>query len=108
MDGVQWKGGTATLPESSIVLIGLLLTVGGLLFQDSIGVTPLLTAVGIGLLIAGTVYIAAKGSELTRLTLAFVSLVAVQLVASSGVVQWIGGVLIGIVVVAILYSRLSK
>lgn len=108
MNGLQRKWGTATLPESSIVLIGLVLTVGGLLFRGSNGIAPLLTAIGIGLLIAGTVYIAARGSELTRLTLAFVSLVAVQLVTFGDVVQWVGGALIGIIGTVISYSRLSK
>lgn len=97
-----------TLPESSIVLIGLLFTIFGLTFRDSVGITSLFTALGIGLLIAGTVYVAAKGSEWTRLTLVFVSLVAVQLIAFGGVVRWIGGVMIGTVVTVIAYSRLPE
>lgn len=108
MDSLQRRWDTATFPESSIILIGLVLTAGGILFRDSIGITTLLTAIGIGLLIAGTVYIAARGSELARLTIAFVSLIAVQLVTFGGVVQWIGGAMIGIIIAAITYSRLSK
>lgn len=108
MDAVQKKRGTTTLSESSVVLIGLFLAVVGLTFRHSIGIASLLIALGIGLLIAGTVYSVAKGSEWTRLTFVFVSLVAVQLVTFRGVVQWIGGVMIGIVLVAISYSRLSE
>lgn len=107
MSAIRRRWAAGTLPESSIVLIGLLCTVLGLTFRDSIGITPLLTAVGIGLVIAGTVYIAVEGPELVRLALVFVSLVAVQLVTFGGVVQRVGGVAIGAVAVAILYTRVS-
>lgn len=108
MDALRRKWGTATLPESSIALVGLALALVGLTLQDSVGVTSLLTAVGIGLLVAGTVYVATEGSQLTRLTIVFVSLVAVQLLAFGGPVRWIGGVTIGAVVVATSYTRLSE
>lgn len=108
MDNSQKKWSSATLPESSIVFTGLLLTIFGLIFRDPTGITSLLTVLGIGLFIGGLVYIAVEGPELIRLTLAFVSLLALQLVFFGGVVRWIGGIMIGTVIVSTSYSRLSK
>lgn len=102
----RWFG--ITLPESSVVLLGLVLALAGLAFQDSFGFSAILASVGISLVIAGTVYVAAVGPELVRFALVFVSLVAVQLLAISGVTRWIGGIALGCVVVAVAYSRLSK
>ena len=99
---------TPTLSESSIVLIGLLLAIIGLTFRDTAGITSLLAAVGIGLVIAGTVYIAVEASEVVRLSLVFIALVAMPLLAYGGIVQWIGGLMIGTVVGGALYSRVSK
>ena len=108
MDSLQQNWNTPTLSESSIVLIGLLFAIVGLTFRDSVGITSLLAAVGIGLAIAGTVYIAVEGPELLRLSLAFVALVALPLLSYGGVVQWIGGLLIVIVAGGAVYSRSSK
>jgi len=108
MDALQKNGSTARLSESSIVLIGLLLAIVGLTFRDSFGITSLLTALGIGLVVAGTVYIAVEGSELVRLSLAFISLVALPLLSYDSVVRWIGGILIGVVIVGASYSRIAE
>lgn len=94
--------------ESSIVLIGLLFAIVGLAFRDSAGITALLAAVGIGLVIAGTVYIAVEGAELVRLSLAFIALVALPLLAYGGVVQLLGGLMMGVVAAGAVYSRVSK
>jgi len=59
-------------------------------------------------MIAGTVYIAVEASEVVRLSLVFISLVAMPLLAYGGIVQWIGGLMIGTVVCGALYSRVSK
>ncbi|GAB3323199.1 hypothetical protein [Haloplanus salinarum] len=107
MDALQKNWKTPTLSESSIVLIGLLLAIVGLAFRDTVGVTSLLVAVGIGLMIAGTVYLAVEGREVLRLSLAFIALLALPLFAYSGIVQWIGGFMTGTVVVGVLYSRVS-
>ena len=98
---------TPTLPESSIVLIGLVFTIIGLTFRDSVGGTSLLAAVGIGLLIAGTVYLAVAGPELRRLSLAFIALVALPLFSYGGGIQWIGVLLMAIVCAGAVYSRVS-
>jgi len=108
MRALQKSLNTPTLSESSIVLIGLLLTIVGLTFGDTAGITSLLAAVGIGLVIAGTVYIAVEASEVIRLSLVFIALVAMPLLAYGGIVQWIGGLMIGTVVCGALYSRVSK
>ena len=68
MDALQQNSSTPTLPESRIVLIGLLFAIVGLTFRDSFGFTSLLAALGIGLVTAGTVYIAVEGAELVRLS----------------------------------------
>jgi hypothetical protein len=107
VDALQKNWKTPTLSESSIVLIGLLLAIVGLAFRDTVGVTSLLVAVGIGLMIAGTVYLAVEGREVLRLSLAFIALLALPLFAYSGIVQWIGGFMTGTVVVGVLYSRVS-
>lgn len=108
MDVLQKGSNTPTLPESSIVLIGLLFATVGLTFRDSFGFTSLLAALGIGLTIAGTVYIAVEGTELVRLSLAFISLVALPLLSYGGVVRWVGGSMIGAVIVGAVYTRLSE
>jgi len=108
MCALQKSMNTPTLSESSIVLIGLLLAIIGLTFRDTAGITSLLAAVGIGLVIAGTVYIAVEASEVVRLSLVFIALVAMPLLAYGGIVQWIGGLMIGTVVGGALYSRVSK
>jgi hypothetical protein len=107
MDALQKNVNTPTLPESSIVLIGLLLAIVGLSFRDTFGITSILAAVGIGLVIAGTVYIAVEGSELLRLSLSFIALVALPLLSYGSIVRWIGGLMYGLVAVGALYSRLS-
>lgn len=99
---------TPSLPESSIVLIGLSFTIVGLTVRDSFGVTPLLAALGIGLVIAGSVYIAVESSEFVRLSSAFISLIALPLLSYGGVVRWIGGTMIGAVIVGASYTRVAK
>jgi hypothetical protein len=99
---------TQTLSELSIILIGLLLVIVGLTFQDTAGITSLFAAVGIGLVISGTVYTAVEASEVVRLSLVFIALVALSLLAYGGIVQWIGGLMIGTVVSGALYSRVSR
>jgi hypothetical protein len=108
MDALQKNRSTATLSESSIVLIGLLFALVGLAFQDSFGFTSLLAALGIGLVVGGTVYIAVEGSEVVRFSLAFISLVALPLLSYGGVVQWLGGMMIGAVIVGASYSRIAE
>jgi hypothetical protein len=107
MDALQTNRRTATLSESSIVLIGLVFTIVGLTFRDSFGFTSLLAALGIGLVVAGTVYIAVDGTERIRLSLTFVALVALPLLGYGSVVRWIGGAMIAAVIVGALYSRLA-
>jgi hypothetical protein len=108
MEALQKNQSTATLSESSIVLIGLLFTIVGLVFRDSLGLTSLLAAIGVGLVVAGTVYITVEGSELIRLSLAFISLVALPLLSYGSVVRWIGAIMIGTVIVGAAYSRISE
>ena len=108
MDALQKNWNTPSLSESSVLLIGILLTIVGLTFRDTAGITSLLAAVGIGLVIAGTVYIAVEGSDVVRLSLVFIALVALPLLAYGGIVRWIGGLMIGTVIVGALYSRISK
>lgn len=105
MDALQKNWNTQTVSEWSIVLIGLLLAIVGLAFRDAVGITSMLGAVGIGLVIAGTVYIAVDGPEIVRLSLAFLALVALPLFAYGGIVQWIGGLMTSTVIVGVLYSR---
>jgi len=107
MDALQKNSNTSSFPESSIVLIGLLFAIIGLSFRDSFGFTPILAALGIGLTVAGTVYIAVEGTELIRLSLAFISLVALPLLSYGSVVRWIGGLMIGAVIVSAVYTRIS-
>ncbi|MHB9287357.1 hypothetical protein ACKVMT_10005 [Halobacteriales archaeon Cl-PHB] len=108
MDALQKNRSTATLSESSIVLIGLVFAIVGLAFRDSYGFTSILAALGIGLVVAGTVYIAVEGREVVRLSLAFISLVALPLLSYGSVVRWIGGIMIGAVIVGASYSRISE
>jgi hypothetical protein len=77
----------------------------GLTLPGFPGVTSLLFALGIGLTIGGTVYLAASGPERYRLSLAFLALVAVPLLGYGGTMQWAGTVLIGAVICGALYSR---
>jgi hypothetical protein len=107
MDSLRQNKNTPSLPESSIVLIGLVFAIVGLVFRDSFGFTSLLAALGIGLVIAGTVYIAVEGPELVRLSLAFISLVALQLLSYGSVIRWIGGIMIGTVIIAAVYTLIS-
>lgn len=107
MDALQKNVKSPTLPESSIVLIGLLLAIVGLSFRDTFGITSILAAVGIGLVVAGTVYIAVEGSEIVRLSLSFIALVALPLLSYGSIVQWIGGLMYGLVAVGAVYTRLS-
>jgi hypothetical protein len=58
--------------------------------------------------IAGTVYLAVEASEVVRLSLVFITLVAMPLLAYGGIVQWIGGLMIGTVAGSALYRRVSK
>ncbi|WP_324661923.1 hypothetical protein [Haloarcula sediminis] len=99
---------TPSLPESSVVLIGLVLAILGLMFRDSFGIMSVLAALGIGLVIAGTVYIAVEGPELVRLSMAFVSLVALPLLSYGSVVRWVGGTMLGGVVVGAVYTRIAE
>lgn len=108
MDALHRNWNTPTLSESSVVLIGLLFAIAGLTFRDSFGISFLLAAMGIGLVVAGTVYIAVEGSEIVSLSLALVALVALPLLSYGGFVQWIGGLLLVIVIIGALYSRVSK
>jgi hypothetical protein len=108
MDALQKNSNTPTLPESSIVLIGLLFATIGIIFRDSFGFTSLLGTLGIGLAVAGTVYIAVEGTELVRLSLVFISLVALPLLSYGSVVRWIGGMMIGAVIVGAVYTRITK
>ena len=108
MDVLQKNSSTPTLPESSIVLIGLLFAIVGLTFRDSFGFTPLLAALGIGLVVAGTVYIAVEGTAFVRLSLVFIALVALPLLSYGSVVRWIGGSMIGAVIVGAVYTRISE
>lgn len=108
MDALNKNQSTVTFSESSIVLFGLLFLTVGLVFRDSFELTRLLVAVGIGLVVAGTVYIAVEGSDLFRLSMAFISLVALPLLFHGSVVRWIGGVMIGAVIIGASYSRISE
>jgi len=108
MDALQKNSSTRSLPESSVVLIGLLFAVIGFTFRDSFGLGSLLAALGIGLVIAGAVYIAVEGSEFVRLSLAFVSLVALPLLSYGSVVRWGGGIMIGAVIGAAFYTRMAE
>jgi hypothetical protein len=108
MDALQRNRSSATLSESSIVLVGLLFAIVGLVFRDSFGFTSLLAALGIGLVVGGMVYIAVEGSEVVRFSLVFISLVALPLLSYGGVVRWLGGMLIGAVIVGASYSRIAE
>ena len=107
MPSLQKNAKSPTLPESSIVLIGLLLAIVGLSFRDTFGITSILAAVGIGLVVAGTVYIAVEGSEIVRLSLSFIALVALPLLSYGSIIRWIGGLMCGLVAFGALYTRLS-
>jgi len=108
MDSLQKNNNTLTLPESTIVLIGLVFTIVGLSFRDSFGFTPILAALGIGLVVSGTVYMAAEGTEMIRLSLVFISLVALPLLAYASVVRWVGATMIGAVIVGTVYTRIMN
>ena len=108
MDALQKNRSTATFSESSIVIIGLVLAIVGLTLRDSFGFSSLLAALGIGLVIGGLVYLAVDGSELLRLALAFISLVALPLLFYRSVVRLIGASMLGTVFIGALYSRLAE
>ncbi|WP_338742256.1 hypothetical protein [Haloplanus salilacus] len=108
MDALLKNSNAPSLPESSIVLIGLSFAIIGLMFRDSFGITSLLAALGIGLVIAGSVYIVVEGPESIRLSSAFTSLIALPLLSYGGLVRWIGGIMIGAVIVGALYTRVAK
>ncbi|AGN02291.1 hypothetical protein L593_11740 [Salinarchaeum sp. Harcht-Bsk1] len=107
MDALQTNWTKPTLSESSVVLVGLLFAVVGLTFQDSVGVSSLLLALGIGLVVAGTVYLTVEGSAAVRLSLTFLALVALPLLFFGGLVRLLGVLGIGAVLVGALYSRRS-
>jgi hypothetical protein len=107
MDALHKNSSTPSLPESSVVILGLLFAIVGLTFRDTFGFSSLLAALGIGFILAGTVYIAVEGSELVRLSLAFISLLALPLLFYGSIVRWIGGIMIGAVLIGALYTRLS-
>jgi hypothetical protein len=65
-------------------------------------------ALGIGLVIAGMVYIAVEGPELVRLSLAFIALVALPLLSYGSVVRVTGGIMIGTVIFGAVYTRISE
>ena len=108
MNALQKNSNASTLPASSVVLIGLLFAIIGITFRDSFGFTSLLAALGIGLVVAGTVYIAVEGTERVRLVLVFISLVALPLLFYGSVVRWIGGILIGVVLIGAVYTRIAE
>lgn len=105
MTALRRKWFTANLPESSIVFVGFSLAVLGLLLQNPTGVAEILVGFGTALVVAGTAYATADGTERFRLTLAFISLVAAQSLAFGGLVQLVGAIAIGSIAVAIAYSR---
>ncbi len=107
MDVLNRNWNSLTLSESTIVIIGLLFAIAGLTFRDSFGISSLLAATGIGLLVAGTVYMAVEAHEVVRLSLAFLGLVALPLLSYGGIVQWLGGLMIGIVIIGAFSSRVS-
>ncbi|WP_121741052.1 hypothetical protein [Natronorubrum halophilum] len=92
-------------PVSFIVLVGLVATIGGLTIRDSAGISTIVAAVGIGLLVTGSTYTLTTGSTLQRLTTSFVALVSVQLVAIAGIVRWLGAVGLLLVLAGICYGR---
>ena len=108
MDALRQNRSAPSVPESSIILIGLLFAIVGLTFRDSFGFTSLLAVLGIGLVIAGVVYIAVEGPELVRLSLAFISLVALPLLSYGSVIRWIGGIMMGTVIIGAVYTRISE
>lgn len=96
------------LPETSIALIGLLSFFVGISLRDIFGASALLVSFGIAFLIAGTTYVAADGTDLLRYSLSFVALVAVPLVAFSGIVRYLGAAGIAVVTIGLIYSRLAN
>jgi hypothetical protein len=99
----QWIGKRPG--ESGLVLAGLLITSVGLVLQDTLGVTTMLTAFGIALVVAGTTVLLAEGSDVFRGSLAFGSLVGAQLLPFSGLVRAAGVLLIVAVLVVAVSSR---
>jgi hypothetical protein len=86
---------------SGLVLAGLLITSVGLVLQDTLGVTTMLTALGIALVVAGTTVLIAEGTDVFRGSLAFGSLVGAQLLPFSGLVRAAGLLLlVGVLIVA--------
>lgn len=70
------------------------------------GVNLIVTGLGVALLIAGIAYVATKGKGRVALINAFISLVAAQLLAFTGLIRLVGGLTIVIVIISIIYSRL--
>ena len=105
MEPLQTKQSTAG--ELGVVTFGLVLAIVGLTWQDTVGITPMLAAVGIALVVGGVVYIAVDGPEPVRFVLAFAALVAVQLLAVSGVLRWAGAATALAIATAVGYSRLT-
>ncbi len=97
---------TKNRPTSGVVLLGLILLVSGILIQDPFGVNLIVTGLGVALLISGISYTATKGEGWVALTNAFVSLIGAQLLAFDGILRWLGGIAMLIVVMSVLYSRL--
>lgn len=108
MGALHKHASAPTLPESGIVVLGLVFAIVGLAFRDSFGFSSLLAALGIGLVVAGTVYIAIDGPEIVRLSLAFISLVAFPLLSYGSVIRWIGGTLLLVVIGAAVYTRIAE
>jgi|AntRauTorcE11898_2_1112593.scaffolds.fasta_scaffold25300_2 predicted ABC-type sugar transport system permease subunit len=99
----QWFGERPG--ESGIVLAGVLLTTAGLLLQDTLGVTTMLTAVGIALVVASAAFLLAEGTNVFRGSLAFGALVGAQLLPFSGVVRLMGLLLLVAVLFVAILSR---
>jgi hypothetical protein len=96
---------TVANSDARILLVGLLAVGVGLTLPGFPGITSLLLAFGIGLVVGGTVYLAAIGSERYRLSLAFLALVAVPLLGFGGTMQWVAILMIGAVICGALSSR---
>lgn len=93
-------------PETGVALVGLVLALAGAVARDSLGVSPIVTALGVGLLIAGTTSLAVAGSDRLRYSVAFVALLATPLLAFGGAVRMLGAVGVAVVLGGVAYSRL--
>lgn len=92
------------LSESGVAGIGLACILAGFVGTGVPGVARLLVALGVGLTLAGTVYVATDGPTWLRFGLPFVALVAAQLCFFGGVVRWLGAIGVVIVVAGVAYS----